>query len=72
MNLNNKKIGVVGVGYVGLPLAIEFGKKYKTVAYDINVKRIVKLKNNIDVSGEISKNDFKIDEYFSLIISILT
>ena len=33
---NNHKIGIVGLGYVGLPLAVEFGKKYNTIAYDIN------------------------------------
>ena len=34
----NHKIGIVGLGYVGLPLAVEFGKKYNTIAYDIKKK----------------------------------
>ena len=38
--LKNKKIAIIGLGYVGLPLAVEFGKKYKTVGYDLNRKRI--------------------------------
>ena len=38
--LKNKKIAIVGLGYVGLPLAVEFGKKYKTIGYDLNQKRI--------------------------------
>ena len=36
----NKKIAIIGLGYVGLPLAIEFSKKYKVVAFDNNPKRI--------------------------------
>ncbi len=40
MNLENVKIAVIGQGYVGLPLAIEFGKKYETVGFDINSKEL--------------------------------
>lgn len=39
-NLENYKIGIIGLGYVGLPLAVEFGKKIKTLGFDINEKRI--------------------------------
>ena len=41
INLNQKttKIGIIGLGYVGLPLAVEFGKKYKTIGFDINKVR---------------------------------
>ena len=39
-----KTIGIIGLGYVGLPLAVEFGKKYKTFGYDINISRIKNLK----------------------------
>ena len=38
--LENTKIGIIGLGYVGLPLAVEFGKKYDTVGFDINPSRI--------------------------------
>ena len=44
MNLLNSKIAVVGLGYVGLPLAVEFGKLLSTVGYDINESRIKNLK----------------------------
>ena len=37
-------LGVIGLGYVGLPLAVEFGKKYKVIGFDINEKRIEELK----------------------------
>ncbi len=37
MTLNNLKIGIIGLGYVGLPLAVEFGKRYFTVGFDLNL-----------------------------------
>ena len=40
-SLNDVKIGIIGLGYVGLPLAVEFGKKYQTVGFDINNKRVI-------------------------------
>ena len=48
MNLENTSIAVVGLGYVGLPLAVEFGKKFDTLGFDINVERIAELKNSHD------------------------
>ena len=48
-----KKIAVIGLGYVGLPLAIEFAKKYPTVGFDITMKRINELKNAIDTTLEV-------------------
>lgn len=48
------KIAVIGLGYVGLPLAVELGKKYYTIGFDINKKRISELKKKIDSSHEIS------------------
>lgn len=55
MNNDNIKIAVIGQGYVGLPLAIEFGKKYDTIGFDINSKRIEELKNGQDHTKEASK-----------------
>ncbi|MFZ4581951.1 MAG: nucleotide sugar dehydrogenase [Paludibacter sp.] len=46
--MQNFKIAVIGLGYVGLPLAIEFGKKYKVLGYDINRQRVDELKNGVD------------------------
>jgi UDP-N-acetyl-D-galactosamine dehydrogenase len=45
MNLSKNKIAIIGLGYVGLPLAVEFGKKYSTLGFDINVNRIKDLKS---------------------------
>lgn len=50
----NIKIGIIGLGYVGLPLAVEFGKQYHVVGFDISQKRISELKNGIDKTNESS------------------
>lgn len=52
MNLKKIKIAVIGQGYVGLPLAVEFGKKYPTLGFDINQTRIDELKKGIDHTNE--------------------
>ncbi len=52
-------IGMIGLGYVGLPLAVEFGKKYKTIGLDINKKRINELKEGIDGTLEVSSEALK-------------
>ena len=58
--MNNKiKIGVIGLGYVGLPLAVEFAKKYVTVGYDINSKRVNELRLSNDTTLEVSKSNLK-------------
>jgi UDP-N-acetyl-D-galactosamine dehydrogenase len=53
------KLAVIGLGYVGLPLALEFAKKRKVIAYDINKKRIKSLKNFKDINLETTKKQFK-------------
>jgi len=52
MNKKNIKIAVIGLGYVGLPLAIEFAKKYKVTGFDINKDRIIELSAGIDKTNE--------------------
>ena len=59
MNIKNIKIGVIGLGYVGLPLTLSFGKKFRTIAYDINKKRIEELKIAYDKNNEHTKLEFK-------------
>ena len=44
-NKMNDKISIIGLGYVGLPLAVAFAEKYRVVGYDINSKRIEEIKN---------------------------
>lgn len=55
----NTKIAVIGLGYVGLPLAVEFGKKLNTVGFDINSKRIEELLDNKDSTKEVTKIELK-------------
>lgn len=52
-----KKIAVIGLGYVGLPLAVAFGKKRNVVGFDINAKRIVELKQGEDFTREVSADE---------------
>lgn len=52
-------LAVIGLGYVGLPLAVEFGKKIPTIGYDIQFNRIDSLKRKIDITKEVSETDLK-------------
>ena len=53
------KLALIGLGYVGLPIALEFAKKIKVVGFDINQKRVDMMKNNIDPSDELVASDFQ-------------
>lgn len=55
-----RKIAVVGLGYVGLPVAVAFGKKYEVVGFDINNHRIASLKQNIDYTNEVTIKDLQL------------
>lgn len=55
MITTDKKIGVIGLGYVGLPLAVEFGVKFKTIGFDINEKRVKELQDGFDSTLEVSR-----------------
>ena len=57
LSLDTACIGVIGLGYVGLPLAVEFGKKYPTIGFDINTSRILELQRCIDKTLEVSSED---------------
>lgn len=60
-DIKNKKtsIAVIGLGYVGLPIALAFAKKVKVIGFDINEKRVGMMKKGIDPSNELSKKDFE-------------
>ena len=55
----NAKIAIIGLGYVGLPLATEFGKKHKVVGFDINQSRIQELKKGEDSTLETTSEERK-------------
>jgi len=54
-----KQIAIIGLGYVGLPLAVEFSKKYKVIGFDINTKRVNELREANDKTLEVAPEDFK-------------
>ena len=66
-SINDLRIAVIGLGYVGLPLAVEFGKERSTIGFDINSKRIKNLTNGIDETLEVDKNS--LDDANNLIFS---
>lgn len=53
MNMDTVRLGIIGLGYVGLPLAVEFGKVLPTVGFDINVRRISELRDGVDHTLEV-------------------
>ena len=53
LNLNNVRLGIIGLGYVGLPLAVEFGKVWPTVGFDINTRRVAELRDGVDHTREV-------------------
>jgi len=57
MDLQTTQVAVIGLGYVGLPLAVEFGKKYPTIGFDINKARIQALKEGKDATLEVSTQE---------------
>jgi len=57
MLTKNIKIAVIGLGYVGLPLLVEFSRKYKTLGFDIDATRISELKKGIDSTKEVDSSD---------------
>ncbi|MCU0391599.1 MAG: nucleotide sugar dehydrogenase [Thermoflexibacter sp.] len=56
-------IAIIGLGYVGLPLAVEFGKKYKVIGFDIKTDRITELKQGKDQTLEVSSEDLALAQY---------
>jgi UDP-N-acetyl-D-galactosamine dehydrogenase len=54
-----KKLAVIGLGYVGLPIALEFARKIKVIGFDINAKRVEMMRNNIDPSQELEASAFE-------------
>ena len=57
--LRNCIAAVIGLGYVGLPLAVEFGKGIRTIGFDLNEEKIDQLNKHVDVTGEVTKEEFE-------------
>ncbi len=56
-NLENTRVAIVGLGYVGLPLAVEFGKHFTTIGFDINAARVAELRDGHDATLEVSSEE---------------
>ncbi len=65
MNLENIKLAVIGLGYVGLPLAVEFGKKRPVVGFDVDQKRITELESGVDHTLEVTTEELKAADQLS-------
>ena len=52
-------IAVIGLGYVGLPLAVEFGKKFRTLGFDLSAEKVAAYGRHIDPTGEVSSDDLR-------------
>lgn len=63
--MSNDRIGIIGLGYVGLPLAVEFGKVIEVIGFDINQKRIEELRQGHDRTDEVSDNELKEAKWLS-------
>ena len=57
IDFTNAQVGVIGLGYVGLPLAVEFGKKRPTLGFDIKEGRVKELNDGIDATLEVDKSE---------------
>ncbi|MBR2434956.1 MAG: Vi polysaccharide biosynthesis UDP-N-acetylglucosamine C-6 dehydrogenase TviB [Lentisphaeria bacterium] len=59
IKLGKIRVAVIGLGYVGLPLAVEFGKKFRTLGFDVKEDRLAALRNGVDTTLETSSDDLK-------------
>ena len=62
------KIGIIGLGYVGLPLAVEFGKIHTVIGFDINQRRVKELRAGNDSTREVSREELETAKYLSFTI----
>jgi UDP-N-acetyl-D-galactosamine dehydrogenase len=63
--VTQETVAIVGLGYVGLPLAVEFGKKFTTIGYDLSERKIASYRNGIDPSGDVPGEDFRAAKHLS-------
>lgn len=56
--VSDEVVAVIGLGYVGLPLAVHFARKYQTIGFDMNKQKVERLAKQVDTTGEVSKEEF--------------
>jgi UDP-N-acetyl-D-glucosamine/UDP-N-acetyl-D-galactosamine dehydrogenase len=70
LNLRNCRIAVLGLGYVGLPLAVEFGRRFRTVGFDVKPARIAQLRAGRDATLEVSRAELKAARHLTVTSSL--
>ena len=65
LSLRNRRIAVVGLGYVGLPLAVEFGKRFETLGFDVKPERVAQLRAGRDTTLEVTSEELKSAKHLS-------
>jgi UDP-N-acetyl-D-glucosamine/UDP-N-acetyl-D-galactosamine dehydrogenase len=65
MTLNDIRLAIIGIGYVGLPLAVEFGRKRSVVGFDISQRRVDELKSGNDLTLETTSEELKAATHLS-------
>lgn len=70
MNIQGIKLSIVGLGYVGLPLAVEFGRKRSVIGFDISARRIEELRNGNDLTLEVSSEELAAAEFLTYTTNI--
>jgi UDP-N-acetyl-D-mannosaminuronate dehydrogenase len=56
--VSDQVVAVIGLGYVGLPLAVHFARKYQTIGFDMNKQKVARLAKQVDTTGEVSREEF--------------
>jgi len=64
-SVSNTTVAIIGLGYVGLPLAVTFGKKYTTIGYGLNEQKISSLRQHKDPTKEVSQAEFEAATHLS-------
>ena len=68
---NQLKLAVIGLGYVGLPLAVEFGRKFDTIGFDIKSDRLKQLREGTDITRETSSADLKQAQFLGFVPNLV-
>ena len=71
MKVIDLRIAIVGLGYIGLPLAVEFGRKHKVIGFDINKKRIEELNKGVDITSELNSKEIRQAKNLSFTFNII-
>jgi UDP-N-acetyl-D-galactosamine dehydrogenase len=69
--ISDNTIGVIGLGYVGLPFAVTFGQKFRTIGFDIKKEAIENYRKKVDLNGEVNEAGFETARYLSFMTDLM-